>query len=69
MRSLRGAESDPDTLAALRDALRELSAKLPPEVRESDDGVRLDDDETLRSLLSGVEPLVLARIAPATEGG
>jgi DNA repair protein SbcD/Mre11 len=68
VRSLRGAENDPETLAALRDALRDLAARLPPEVREGEDGVRLDDDATLRALLVGVEPLVLARIAPAAEG-
>lgn len=67
VRSMRGAESDPETLAALREALRELSARLPPEVREGEDGIRLDDEETLRSLLVGVEPLVLSRIAPHAE--
>ena len=68
VRSLRGAETDPDTLAALQDALRDLATRLPPEVRDGPDGVRLDDAATLRALLSGVEPVVLARIAPAAEG-
>ncbi len=68
VRSLRGAETDPETLAALQEALRDLATRLPPEVRDGPDGVRLDDDRTLRALLSGVEPVVLARIAPAAEG-
>ena len=67
VRSLRGAESEPDTLAALRDALRDLAVRLPPEVRDGPDGIRLDDEATLRALLAGVEPLVLAHIAPAPE--
>ena len=67
VRSLRGAEGEPDTRAALREALRDLAVRLPPEVREGPDGVRLDDDATLRALLAGVEPLVLAHIAPAPE--
>jgi hypothetical protein len=61
---MRGAEANDETLAALREALRDLGNRLPPEVREGDDGLRLDDDATLRALLAGVEPSVLSRIVP-----
>jgi DNA repair exonuclease SbcCD nuclease subunit len=65
VRSLRGAAGDPETIAALREALRDLAIKLPAEVREGADGIRLDEESVLRALLEGVEPVVLARIAPA----
>ncbi len=64
VRAMRGAEANDETLAALREALRDLANRLPPEVREGDDGLRLDDDGTLRALLAGVEPTVLSRIVP-----
>lgn len=67
VRSLASAEADPDTLAALREALRDLATRLPPEVREGPDGVRLDDDATLRALLAGTGPTVLSRLAPPPE--
>ena len=67
VRSLAAAETDPGALEALREALRDLSARLPPEVREGPDGVRLDDDATLRALLAGTGPTVLARLAPPEE--
>ncbi|MFO0593001.1 MAG: DNA repair exonuclease [Polyangiaceae bacterium] len=64
VRAMRGAAEDPETIAALREALADLTNRLPPEVREGEDGLRLDDDATLRALLADVEPAVLSRIVP-----
>lgn len=67
LRGLRGA--DDATLAAL--ALEELSdvmRKLPAELRDAEDGLRLDDPATVRRLLADVESLVVGRLGgPASE--
>lgn len=67
VRSFTAAESDPEALAALRDALKDLAARLPPEVRDGPDGIRLDDEATLRALLASTGPTVLSRLAPPPE--
>lgn len=61
---LRAMTSSNDNLAALgREALQELQQKLPAELREGTDGLRLDASEVLRELLSDAQGELLARLA------
>ena len=61
---LRAMTSSNDNLAALgREALQELQQKLPAELREGTDALRLDASEVLRELLSDAQGELLARLA------
>lgn len=62
-RSLHALRSDPEGLAELLAELKDLRAKLPPEVREGDGALRLDDPETLVPVLDDVEQILFARLA------
>lgn len=52
----------PDELAWLAGELAELKRKLPAELQEGEDAVRLDDPAWLASLLEHVEPILLSRL-------
>lgn len=62
-RALGVLARDPDARAALVGELNELRSKLPPEVREGADAVRLDDPEFLLGALKDVEQLLLPALA------
>jgi DNA repair exonuclease SbcCD nuclease subunit len=61
-RSLGAWRSEDAALEPLMEALAELHRKLPRELRERSDGLRLDDPATVRELLGDVEQLLLARL-------
>jgi len=62
--------SDPDLTAELVASFAELAKKLPPELRDGPDGVRLDDPATFAALAPEVEALLVERLvrAPDPEG-
>jgi exonuclease SbcD len=60
LQSLR--KHDAALLALANDELADLRAKLPAELREGHDALRLDDPEYLRGELDSVEQLLLARL-------
>jgi hypothetical protein len=62
-RALRDLSADPEARGALLSELADLRTKLPPEVREGTDGVRLDDPEFLAAVLSDVEQMLLPTLA------
>jgi len=64
VKALRALRADPDgaELGGLVEELSELRRKLPGEVSEGDDGLRLDDPATLRQLVDEAEALVLSRL-------
>ena len=62
-RALVGLRSDVEGRSALLAELSELRAKLPPEVREGVDAVRLDDPESLADVLGDVEQMLLPALA------
>jgi DNA repair exonuclease SbcCD nuclease subunit len=68
MRALREAIADPAQAQALLDEFAELRSKLPPEVREGDDGIRLDDPAALREVLLDVERMLLPRLLSGGAG-
>jgi hypothetical protein len=57
--------ADDAAVAALAEELGDLRAKLPAEVKEGGDGLRLDEPAVLRRLLDEAEALVLGRLAGA----
>ena len=61
-RSLRALRDDEQELTRLLDEFAGLRSRLPAEVREGDDAIRLDDPAALRSALEDVEQLLLARL-------
>lgn len=63
--SARAARADADELARLGEALADLRRKLPGELREGDDGLRLDDPATLARLVAEAEALVVGRLGGA----
>ncbi len=62
-RALSALRTDPEACAALLEELAELRTKLPSEVREGQDAVRLDDPEMLVDALSDVEQMLLPALA------
>ncbi|MEZ4301865.1 MAG: DNA repair exonuclease [Polyangiaceae bacterium] len=56
VRALTAAPADDAAVAALHEVLRDLSVRLPPELRDGPDALRLDDDTTLRALLAEASP-------------
>jgi predicted phosphodiesterase len=62
-RALVGLRSDADGRASLLAELADLKAKLPSEVREGVDAVRLDDADALVEALSDVEQMLLPALA------
>jgi DNA repair protein SbcD/Mre11 len=62
VRSLHAMRGDQDELALLIDDLADLRHKLPPELRDAEDGLRLDDPAELAALLSDVEQMLIPRL-------
>jgi exonuclease SbcD len=60
--ALEQTRHDPAALGELAAQLAELRPKLPAELREGDDGVRLDDPQYLADQLDAVEQLLLSRL-------
>jgi DNA repair exonuclease SbcCD nuclease subunit len=61
--ALASVQRDDDRIEALIAELSSLAQKLPSELRElGEDGLRLDDPETVRGLLGDVEHLLLTRL-------
>jgi DNA repair exonuclease SbcCD nuclease subunit len=62
VRGLRDFATDPGAGDSLFEELAELRRKLPHEVGEGEDAVRLDDPATLREALQDVERMLLPRL-------
>ncbi len=67
VRALRELQSDPQMLETLLGELGELRARLPNEAREGEDGLRLDDPETIREALRELERSLLPQLLSAAE--
>jgi DNA repair exonuclease SbcCD nuclease subunit len=68
VRALAELRSDEAAQRALLESVAELKPKLLPELREGDDGLRLDDPQLVAALLDDVEQLLLPRLLRG-EGG
>jgi len=62
--ALRANRSDPAALLELARELAELRSKLPVELRDGEDGLRLEDPEFVAARLDSVEQLLLSRLVP-----
>jgi DNA repair exonuclease SbcCD nuclease subunit len=62
VRSLDELRQDEEALTELLGEFDDLKRKLPRELREGEEGIRLDDPETLRGALDDVEQLLLPRL-------
>jgi DNA repair exonuclease SbcCD nuclease subunit len=62
VRSIQAIKTDQDELAALIEKLSDLRHKLPPELREAEDGLKLDDPAELAGLLDEVEQMLIPRL-------
>jgi predicted phosphodiesterase len=67
-RSLDALRGDPEALAALATELADLDKKLPREVKQGLDALRVDDPALLREVLDEVEALLLPRLLGMEEG-
>jgi hypothetical protein len=56
------ARRDPDRLAELAELFADLKAKLPADVRQGSEGLRLEDPELVREVLDEVEQLLLVHL-------
>lgn len=65
LRSLAGLVDDAAARKALHEAVEPLLQKLPPEARETDDGINLDDAAALTEVLRDVEAILLSRLGDA----
>jgi DNA repair exonuclease SbcCD nuclease subunit len=61
-RALAGLRDDAGELEALLGAAGDLRQRLPPELREGEDAIDLDDPRFVRELLDDVEEMLLARL-------
>jgi len=61
-RRIAAMRSDPAELAELGAVLAELDKKLPPELREGEGALRLDDPAFLRLVLDDVEQMLVPRL-------
>lgn len=68
LRSLRELRGDDDMLGELLQAFDDLKNRLPPEYRQLDDALNLDNPEALEALLDDVEQLLIPRLLEAGEG-
>lgn len=70
-RRLAAIKDDPKELAELATTFADLEKKLPSELREGDDALRLTDPATLRAIVEDVEQTLLPRLLESTgrEGG
>jgi DNA repair exonuclease SbcCD nuclease subunit len=62
VRSIQAIKGDRDELSALMERLSDLRHKLPPELREAEDGLKLDDPEELAGMLEEVEQMLIPRL-------
>ncbi len=62
VRAIDAARADDDALSSLAAELLELKKKLPPELRDGDDALRLDDPNYVRALLNDVEQMIVPRL-------
>jgi DNA repair protein SbcD/Mre11 len=68
LRALRELREDGGQLLALGQELEALTRRLPPEAREGEDGVRVQDPEYLRDAVEDVERVVLGRLLEGAGG-
>ncbi|HJX18511.1 MAG TPA: DNA repair exonuclease [Acidiferrobacterales bacterium] len=66
LESIKTGEAEP--LGALAEELQALRQKLPAELTEEADGIRLGDPEYLRTLLADIEPQLIPRIMNLESG-
>jgi DNA repair exonuclease SbcCD nuclease subunit len=62
VRAIDGLRASDEALRALGGDLEELRRKLPAELREGEDALRLDDPAYLRALLADVEQMIVPRL-------
>jgi DNA repair exonuclease SbcCD nuclease subunit len=62
VRSIQAIKTDQDELSWFIERLSDLRHKLPPELREAEDGLRLDDPAELSGLLDEVEQMLIPRL-------
>jgi exonuclease SbcD len=67
VRRLGAIREDAAELTELASVLSELERKLPPELREGDGALRLDDPTTLRAMLDDVEQMIVPRLLDGGE--
>jgi len=65
VRALSDLERDAEARASLLDVFADLRTKLPIEIREGLEGIRLDDPEMLVEALADVEALLLPELSSA----
>ena len=61
-RSLDELRSDPEGLAGLARELAELRQKLPNELKEGEEALKLDDPRALGAILHEVEQMIVPRL-------
>lgn len=61
-RYLEELPNSPDELARLVDELKDLAKKLPGDLQKPPDGLQLDQQEWIKSLLPDLKPLLLERL-------
>jgi exonuclease SbcD len=69
VRALGELRDDEIARRALLEELADLKHKLPPELRDGDDGLKLDDPALVTALLDDVEQLLVPRLLERTSGG
>lgn len=62
VRSIQAIKTDQDELSVLLGRLSDLKHKLPPELREAEDGIKLDDPQELAGMLEEVEQMLIPRL-------
>jgi DNA repair exonuclease SbcCD nuclease subunit len=62
VRSIQAIKTDQDELSVLIEKLSDLRHKLPPELREAEDGLKLDDPSELALMLDEVEQMLIPRL-------
>ena len=67
LRGMRELAQDPVGLADIARVFDDLKNRLPPEYRELEDALQLDDPAALAGLLSDVEQLLIPRLLAARE--
>jgi predicted phosphodiesterase len=66
-RRLAAIKESPTDLAELAAVFADLDKKLPPELREGEGGLRLDDPATLRAMIDDVEQMLVPRLLDGGE--
>lgn len=68
MAGLHVLRDDEDALQALESDFADLRSRLPPELRQGADGLRFEEAELWRELVTDVEELLLLRLLGGAEG-